>query len=117
MKAQIILLTLIFFGATYGQAEDSSEIVRLSWQASKDGDLKALSSLADEVVKDYGDKAKALSAQLTNFPARTKVDDYKILSDVATCLFIKAEATMHAGKNDEARAQFKDIIVKYPYKS
>lgn len=115
MKASIIFLTLVFFGATYVQAQDSSEIVRLSWKASKDGDLKTLSALVDEILKDYGDKAKSLSSQLTKFPERAQVGDYKILSDVATCLFIKAEAYMHQGKNDEAKAQFKDIIAKYPW--
>ena len=129
----LIFITLLFLGVPSLQAQpappqagpaaldpaapsrSSSEIVRLSWEASKDGDLKALSALADEILKNYGDRAKVLASQLTNFPPRTKVSDYKIMSDVATALFIKAEALMHQGKNDEATKQFKNIIAQYPW--
>ena len=90
-------------------------IVRLAWEASKDGDLKTLSTLVDEILKNYGDKAKALASQLRNFPPRDKFDDYKIMSDVATTLFIKAETLMHQGKNDEAIKEFKNIIAQYPW--
>ena len=94
---------------------DSSEIVRLTWKASSDGDFKALNSLVDEITKTYGDQAKVLAAQLKNFPPREKIDDYKVLSDVATALFIKAEAFMHQGQNEEATKQFKSIIAQYPW--
>ena len=119
MRVYVIFFLSLFLGMPCVQAQsasrDSSEIVRLSWKASSDGDLKALSSLADEVIKNYGDKAKALSAQLTTFPLRAKASDYKVMSDVATTLFIKAEAYMHDGKNDEAKAQFKSLIAQYPW--
>ncbi len=114
----LIFITLLFLGVPSLQAQptrSSSEIVRLSWEASKDGDLKALSALVDEILKNYGDKAKVLASQLTNFPLRTKVGDYKIMSDVATALFIRAEALMHQGKNDEATQEFKNIIAQYPW--
>ena len=111
-----LLSVFLFLGAAHVQAaSDSSEIVSLAWKASKDGDTKTLSTLADEMLKTYGDKAKDLSAQLSNFPSRDKIDDYKILSDVATCLFIQAEALMHQGKNEEAKAEFKSIIAQYPW--
>ena len=78
---------------------------------------KAVSVLTDEIFKAYGDKAKSLASQLSQFPSRDKVDNYKIMSDVATCLFIKAEAAMHEGKTNEAIAQFKNIITQYPWSS
>jgi beta-glucuronidase len=114
-KAPIIFIALLFFGATYVQAQDSSQIVRLAWKASQEGDIKTLSALVDEMLKTYGDKAKVLSSHLNNFPARSRLDDYKIMSDVATCLFIKAEAFMRQGKNNEATKQFKEIIAQYPW--
>ena len=58
MCVRVIFITLLFFGATYVHARparDSSEIVRLSWKASQEGDLKTLSSLVDEIIKTYGD--------------------------------------------------------------
>jgi len=110
---------LLFFAAcpAHAQAQERSadEIVRLSWQASQNADLKTLTELVDEITEIYGDKARVLASQLTNFPPRDKISDYKIMSDVATCLFIKAEALMHQGKNDEAKAEFKNIIVQYPW--
>ncbi len=114
-----IAITLLFFTVfpVYVQAQERSadEIVRLSWEASKSSDLKTLSGLVDEIIKDYGDKAKEMASQLSNFPPRTKVDDYKIMSDVATCMFIKAEALMHQGKDDEAKIEFKSVIAQYPW--
>jgi len=126
MRMQAILIAFLFLGATCLQAQpapstdtassrDSSEIVRLSWKASKDGDLKTLTGLAEEIIKNYGDKAKALAAQLTNFPPRPKIGDYKVMSDVATTLFIKAETLMHQGKDDESTKEFKAIIAQYPW--
>ena len=106
---------VLFFLQLSAQARDSSEIVRLSWKASKDGDIKTLSALVDEILSSYGDQAKVLASQLSKFPPRTKISDYKIMSDVATILFIKAEALMHQGKNDDATLEFKNIIAQYPW--
>ena len=61
------------------------------------------------------EKAKVLASQLNHFPPRDKFNDYKVMSDVATTLFIKAETLMHQGKNDEAIKEFKDIIAQYPW--
>jgi hypothetical protein len=115
MRKYLILILLLLLGGSYAQARESSEIVRLSWQASKDGDLKTLTSLVDEITQEYGQQAKTLSSQLSTFPSHDKNDNYKVMSDVATAMFIKAEATMHQGKNDDAIAQFKTIIAQYPW--
>lgn len=114
-----LTLTLIFFTAfplcAQAQQRLSDEIVRLSWKASQEGDIKTLSVLADEMVKNYGDHARALASQLHNFPPRDQWDYYKIMSDVATCLFIKAEALMRQGQKTQATALFKDVIAQYPW--
>jgi tetratricopeptide (TPR) repeat protein len=101
----------------YSQAQERpcDEIVRLSWQASKDGDVKTLTSLVDEMLKNYEAQAKAMSSRLKDFPPRDKFNDYKVMSDVATALFIKAETLMHQGQNDEATKEFKYIIAQYPW--
>ena len=119
LLARTLAIILLFFSVfpVYAQTQErsSDEIVRLSWKASKEGDIKALSALVDEILKTYGAKAKVLASSLSNFPSRDKIGDYKIMSDVATCLFIKAEALMHEGKNEEATNEFKDIIARYPW--
>ncbi len=121
----IVMISVLLTGANNVQAQDpsavskesrsSSEIVQSAWKASKDGDVKTLTDLVDEITKTYGEKAKVLAAQLSTFPTHDKIDDYKIMSDVATAMFIKAEAFMHQGKNDEAIKQFKNIIAQYPW--
>jgi len=127
----IISIFILFFGLPSAHAEDlaqaavtsnlvnprhdSSEIVRLSWKASTEGDIKALNALTDEAIKDYGTQAQALASHLSNFPARDKIGDYKIMTDVATSLFIHAEATMKQGKIDQATKEFKKIIAQYPW--
>jgi beta-glucuronidase len=114
-----LVFILLFIAATpfsaQAQERSSDEIVRLSWQASKEGDLNALTLLADEIIKTYGDKARDLASQLKDFPPREKLGDYKIMSNVATTLFIKAETLMHQGKDTEAIKEFKDIIAQYPW--
>jgi hypothetical protein len=92
---------------------NSGDIVRLAWEASNKEDLDALTALSGEILKNYGDQAKLLSSQLTRFPPREKFHDYKVLSDVATTLFIKAEFLKNKGKKDESIKEFKDVIAKY----
>jgi len=115
----IVVFVFLFFGAPLVQAESSprssSEIVRLSWEAANRGDAKALSALVNEMLMNYEGKAKALAVALTNFPPRSKVGDYKVMSDVATVLFIKSETLMHQGQDAEAKKEFKKVIKQYPW--
>ena len=59
-SALVVTLLISTAVVVYAQTQErsSSEIVRLSWKASKEGDLKTLSDLVDEILKTYGDKAK-----------------------------------------------------------
>jgi len=115
------LLTVIWFSfavfpvCARSQGHSSDEIVHLAWKASQGGDIKALSILVDEMLKNYGDEAKVLAAQLKQFPPRDKYHDYKVMSDVATTLFVRAETLMHQGKDAEATKEFKNIIAQYPW--
>ena len=63
----------------------------------------------------YGVEAKRLSAELKDFPARDRVNDFRIMNDAATLMFIKAEALMHQGKNDEAKKAFEGAMAEYPW--
>lgn len=101
--------------ASSSPVRDSAEIMRLAWDASTKGDFNAICALADEIVKTYGDKANQLAGQLKQFPPREKYKDYKIMSDVATVLFIKAEYLKNQGKKDESIKEYKDLIAKYPW--
>ncbi len=93
----------------------SKEYVRLAWEKSGQGDLEGLQKLTEECLKLYGREAREQQASLSDFPARGKEDDFAALNDVATVLFIRAEALMNYGKKDEAIKNFQEIIDKYPY--
>lgn len=114
-----IILTFIFLFSTvvplFAQDKSSDEIVRLAWEASNREDLKALSDLVNEMLKSYEDRAKDLASQLKDFPPREKIANYKVMSDVATVLFIKAETLMRQGKTDESKALFNKAIQEYPW--
>jgi len=93
----------------------SEEFVRMSWEASGQGNLEKIDQLAEECLSIYGREAKALHASLSDFPARGKEKEYQSLNDVATVLFIKAEALMNYGKTNAAIALFGDIIKEYKW--
>ncbi len=97
------------------KARSSDELVRLAWEASSKNDLKKLNKLVEECVRLYGNEADLLQEQLGNkLPPRGKEDEYRSLNDVATCLFIQAEAIMNNGRKKEAIEKFSAIIKKYP---
>jgi beta-glucuronidase len=113
---RIFLAILMLGTALPAYAQNTpDDIVRLSWKASQADDMKSLSALVDEMLKNYEEEAKAQAARLHEFPPRDKVNDYKTMSDLATTLFIRAELLMRQGKNYLAIAAFKNIIAHYPW--
>ncbi|MCK5178571.1 MAG: hypothetical protein KAR32_03505, partial [Candidatus Omnitrophica bacterium] len=93
----------------------SEELVRLSWEASSQREIKRLNEFVGQCLRVYGAQAKAQQSQLTDFPERGQEEQYKALNDVGTCLFIKAEAVMNSGKSKKAIKEFKRIIKEYPW--
>ncbi len=98
------------------ETKKSSEmLVKSSWEASGKNDLKSLMDLTNECVDVYGAEARKQEKTLTGFPTRGQEKDFQSLNDVATCLFIQAEALMNNGRGDEAKAVFEKAIKEYPY--
>jgi len=93
----------------------SEEFVRLSWEASSQNDLEKVKALVGQCVKDYGDEAKKIQAQLKDFPTRGTEKEYQALNDVGTCLFIRAEAAMNSGKTQESIKEFQYIIDNFSF--
>lgn len=93
----------------------SKEFVRMAWEASSKGDLKEIERLVGTCLALYSEEAKKLQVQLDNFPPRGKEKEYQSLNDVATVLFIRAEAMMNYGKTEEAIQFFEDIIQEYQW--
>ncbi|MBI4308862.1 MAG: tetratricopeptide repeat protein [Candidatus Omnitrophica bacterium] len=87
----------------------------MSWKASNEGDMDALSKLYEQMLSAYGPKAKEQASQLNSFPGRDQIENYRTMNDVAVAMFIKAEALMHQGKNELALAVFNEVSSKYPW--
>lgn len=96
-------------------AMPSAEFVRRAWELNGQGKLKDLDLLVDEFLAIYAQKAKALQGPLTEFPPTTQQEEYRILNDAGTVLFIRAEALMKYGRTEDAIAAFQSLIEEYPW--
>lgn len=122
----VIICFLLFPQITYAQEQaqasasipaqpSSQELVRQAWEASGQNNLKRLEELVQQALESYGEAAMEQQKKLTAFPARGEEGKYQTLNDVATCLFVRAEAMMNAGKTEEARVRFQEIIDDYSF--
>jgi len=93
----------------------SKELVNQAWEASYKKDMEKLDYIIGQCIALYGDEAFFLQDSMTDFPVPGTEDEYQALNDVATCLFIRAEALMNTGKTDEAIKEFEDIIKQYKW--
>ncbi len=91
----------------------SDEFVRQGWEASGKNELDKVIKLTNECVQEFGEEAQKLESQLNGFPIRGQEKGYQSLNDVATCLFIQAEALMSNGQGEEAQAVFQKVIDNY----
>jgi len=111
-----IFLLFCFSTSVYSQEKTSSkEFVRMAWEASSKSDIERLNTIVKEVLELYGREAQELHNLLKGFPERGTEEVYQALNDVATCLFIQAEALMNTGKTEEAVAAFQHIIKEYEW--
>ena len=93
----------------------SEEFVKKAWAASGQNDLSRATEITNECLSVYKAEADQLNSQLTDFPPQDKIDDYRVMNDVATCMFIQAEALMSNGKTEAAKSLFEKIIVQYKW--
>jgi tetratricopeptide (TPR) repeat protein len=100
--------------ATQGQMS-STDYVNRAWEASAKNDINKINEIVGKCVEVYGNEAKLGQSQLQGFPGRGQEKNYQALNDVATCLFVQAEAVMNAGKTEEAVKLFKNIIDNYKW--
>ncbi|VAW16845.1 hypothetical protein MNBD_BACTEROID05-575, partial [hydrothermal vent metagenome] len=128
LKILVVFLSALFVWVGEGYSQEkvvpavkeaqeisSKELVRLSWEASSKRDFKRLNELTAIALEHYNEKALLDQSKLSSFPHRGEESKYQTLNDVATCLFIQAEATMNNGKTKEAVELFQNIIKTYPF--
>lgn len=100
---------------TEAAVQTSSDLVRLSWEASSQRDPERLEKLVGTCLELYGAKALEQQASLSAFPPRGEEKNYQDLNDVATCLFVKAEYAMNSGQTEDAVKQFQHIMKTYSW--
>ncbi len=93
----------------------SKEFVARAWDFSGKNDVQKVIEITKQCEELYGQEAKKQEASLSSFPPRGKEKDYDALNDVATCLFIQAEALMNNGKGEEAQVLFHKIIDEFKW--
>lgn len=116
------LLSTFFIASCTALAQDpvalkisSQDLVRQAWEASGQNNVDRLEGVVRQCVDMYGQEAMEQEKKLTGFPARGEEEQYRLLNDVATCLFIRAEGLMNSGKTEDARVRFQEIIDDYPF--
>ncbi|MCF7893814.1 MAG: tetratricopeptide repeat protein [Candidatus Omnitrophica bacterium] len=112
----IVFLSSIFYllpSLCYGQ--DSGKFVSKSWSALGQRNFDKVYQLTDECIQTFTTKAKKQASKLNDFPAKGEEANYKVMNDVATCYFIKAESYMREEKKEKAIETFQEVIEKYPY--
>ncbi|MBF0387921.1 MAG: tetratricopeptide repeat protein [Candidatus Omnitrophica bacterium] len=122
MAVVVILSQLAGFGLMAHAAEEAAaytqsleELLPMAWAASNRGDYAELEKIVQAVSERFGAEAMAQENALKDFPPRNRVDEFKIMNDVATVFFARAEGLMHQGRNDESIAAFEKLIKDFPY--
>jgi len=114
LKALIVCLFLLGL-STAARAETSSDLVRVSWKASNENKMDELEKYYGQIMSAYEKEAQRQAALLTSFPPRDQIESYRVMNDVATAVFIRAETLMHNGKSEEAQVLFEQAIKEYPW--
>lgn len=101
------------------RADDSQSrtLVQKAWQALNAKDYAAVTRYAVECERLYAEEAARMQAGLKDFPQGDpeEVHRYWALNDVATILFVQAEAKRLAEAPDEAKAIYRRILDEYSY--
>ena len=88
-----------------------------AWDALSKGDIEAVLAYTNKCIELYGEKARRMQASMDGYVEGPKEDIFKkwALNDVATCLFIQAEAYRKANMMDEAKETYQKLIDNYSY--
>lgn len=93
----------------------STALVSQAWEAANKKEFDKLEQIVSTAQEAYGFEAQQLHYELDDFPGRDRVNNYKILNDLATILFVQAESLMHRGEGEKAIDAFQSIIDQYPW--
>ena len=114
-QGTLVFLFLLAASCVSAQTLTSEEYVRKAWEASSQNNFEEVERLTNDCVAQYGEEAKSQQASLTGLAPKGTEEQYKALNNVATALFIHAEALMKKGDVKKSRELFTRIIKEFSW--
>ncbi len=126
-RAFFLILVLIVFclGLTHTtkaneydlENNSSEELTAKAWAALKERDVEAVLVYTNECINLYAGRAKRMQAELESYPTGSNDDvhQYWAINDVATSLYIQAEAFREVNMMEEATEVYIKIINDYSF--
>jgi tetratricopeptide (TPR) repeat protein len=95
----------------------SQTLASKAWGALAKKDLKMVETYVNKALELYGGKAKEMQGSLKEYAweSNKKIFSYWALNDVGTSLFILGEAYQNAGRTDDARKAYNQVVKEYSY--
>jgi len=95
----------------------SETLATKAWGALNEGDIEGVLAYSSKCLELYAEQAKTMQSKLTDYPAGKNEDvfSYWALNDVATILFVQAEAYRKANMMEEAKEAYKKIVNEFSY--
>ncbi len=109
----VFLLSSVFLWFCYGQ--DSADYVNRGWSRLGERKFEEVREITNECIQKFSEEADRQAEGLSRLVPAGPESPYRVMNNVATCYFIKAESYMRQDKNDEAINIFHKVSQKYPY--
>jgi len=95
----------------------SETLTTKAWQALAEDDIEAVIAYTDKNLELYGKQARKFQAELNGYPEGSNdlIFGYWALNDIATSVFIRAEAYRKADMLDEATEAYQTVVDQYTY--
>jgi len=95
----------------------STTLITKAWKALEEKDLEAVLAYTNKCMELYANQAQKMQASLTSYPegGDEEIFAYWALNDIATGLYIQAEAYRQIDMIDEAKAAYQKVIDDYSY--
>ncbi len=95
----------------------SEALTSKAWGALNQSDIEGVLAYTNKCLELYEEQAKGMQASLKSFPEGSNDDifGYWALNDVATSLYVQAEAYRQANMKKEAIATYKRVINEFTY--
>ena len=88
-----------------------------AWESLAQNDIEAVLAYTNKCLELYGQEARKMQANMTDYAqgSNDQIFSYWALNDVATSLFIQAEAYRQANMKAEAKEVYSEIIKNYKF--